>query len=95
MYPEGTVGLHAIVSVVSPIIYNMCLRLLFLTLQTNLTDFLAIEQHEQNHTHRNAGIGEVKDGTEENELIAAKVRYPFRPGSDNEREIEHIDHLTH
>ena len=56
--------------------------------------FLPAEQEQRYDTYADAGIGEVEDWTEEDELLASDKRHPLRPRGDDEREVEHIDHLA-
>ena len=60
-----------------------------------MRQFPAAKQQQHDDTHADAGIGEIEHGAEEHEVAAADQRHPFGPRSDDDREVEHVNHLTH
>ena len=55
-----------------------------------------LEQQQIDHRHRNIGIGKVKDRPEEVVVVIDQERQKIGAAIPaEEREVEHIDHLTH
>src|SRR5690606_38310897 len=53
----------------------------------------SLSQEYDKDTDKNGRVGDVEDGTEKEEVIAADKRYPIGPGEIKQREEQHIDHL--
>ena len=53
---------------------------------------MRVEQQHGNGTAADGRIGQVEDGTEENEMFPAHKRHPRRPVKFKQREIEHVHH---
>ena len=51
-----------------------------------------IEQQHGNGSAADSRIGQVEDGTEENEMLACHERHPRRPVELEQREVEHVHH---
>ena len=55
-----------------------------------------MEEHQIYHRHRNVRIGQVEYRPEEVVVVIHQERQPARHAVPlEEREVEHIDHLTH
>ena len=55
---------------------------------------MPIKDQKQKDSHADCGIRQVKDRPEENKVLPAPHRHPIRQDRIDQREIEHIDHLT-
>ena len=72
----------------------VCISFRLLVADGQRGQFLSAEKEESDDTHADTSIGEVEDRTEEDKLLAAYKRHPLWPRGDDERKVEHVDHLA-
>ena len=59
-----------------------------------MAHLIAVEDEQEDDTHRDAGVGEVEHRTEEDEGLSAPDGNPLGPRRFYQREVEHVDHLA-
>lgn len=59
-----------------------------------IIQILTVEEQQRYDTATDCRIGKVENRAEEDEMVSTYERHPRRPVCFDNREIEHIDHLT-